>query len=128
MAQCHFITSKWSPVYGYNSKIIGKSNGQIFRKTIKGSLHLLRKPPAIAIDATAYEHEISKTHQYIEVFDTDTNNLYISSIENFNKHKGLLDRGHGRQYYLSLCHWQLTDQRPIAARQLVFSFGVGNGN
>jgi len=49
------ISGKRKPIRSYDGKVIGSSDGVVFRKTIKGSLHILRCPPAIAIDAYAYE-------------------------------------------------------------------------
>ena len=128
MVQLNIITKKWTPVRGHNNKIIGQSNGHTFKKNIQGSKHILRKPLAIAIDASTYEEQIAPTHRSIEVFDSESQKTYISSIVNFNKHKGILDRGHGKQYFLTLNHWQVTDLNQSVSHQLSFSFGVSGEN
>ena len=117
----YYYTTKWQPVMGYDGKIVGQSDGHVFKKKIKGSKHLLRKPPAIGIDAPAYEQEIAPTCERIEVFDMESNRLYVSTIENFQRNRGELDRGHGRQVYLILNRWQVTDLSPNAPRQLGFA-------
>lgn len=100
-------TSQCQPIRGYGGRIIGTSDGVVFRKTIKGSLHLLRCPPAIAIDAEAYDIEIAPSHQRIEVYDMEAGRTYSASIETFDSLKGELDRGFGRQYFVTLNHWHV---------------------
>lgn len=93
------------PIRSYDGKVIGSSDGIVFRKTIKGSLHILRCPPAIAIDAEAYEQEIKPTHERIEVMDTESDKVYTISVDSFERNKEELDRGHGRQVYARLRYW-----------------------
>jgi len=124
MVRCHCTT--WQPVRGYRGKAIGRSDGRTFRKTIKGSKHLLRSPRAIAIDAEAYDHEIALNCQYIEICDTESRTLYQSTVVDFDRYKGELNRGHGRQYYLRLSRWQITNLSSHTPRQLPLDLGVAN--
>jgi len=93
-------------IKAYDGKVIGVSDGITFRKTIRSSLHLLKHPPAIAIDALAYSEHIAPTHETIEVLDTDYDSLYSISIQSFERHKESLNRGHGEQVYVRLRYWK----------------------
>jgi len=124
MVHRHYNT--WQPIRGYQGRIIGQSDGHIFKKTIRGSGHLLRSPKAIAIDADVYDRDIALSHQQIEVYDAETEKLHQSSIENFNRHRGELDRGCGRQYYLTFSRWKTTNLSPDAPRQLSLDLGTMN--
>ncbi len=121
MVRHNYTTIEWQSIRGFDNKTIGKSNGRIFKKTIRGSIHLLRKPPAIAIDADAYDKHIAFSHQLLEIYDSETNRLYTSSTEDFNLHRIEFDRGHGKQYALAMNHWHVTDLNPDAPQQLTFN-------
>lgn len=108
--------SSGNPVKAYDGKVIGSSDGTTFRKRIRGSAHLLKHPPAIAIDAHAYHEHIAPTHESIEVVDTDTDTLYSISIPSFERHKEILNRGHGVQVYVRLGYWKCEHRKGV--RQL----------
>jgi hypothetical protein len=103
-------------IRAYDGKVIGTSDGTTFRKTIRGSLHLLRCPPAIAIDARAYSEQIAPTHERIEALDTESDKLYSISVESFERHKESLNYGYGEQVYVRLRYWQC--ELKNGARQL----------
>ena len=42
-------------IYGAQGKIRGIIENRVLRKEIRGRVHLLRKPPAIALDARMYD-------------------------------------------------------------------------
>ena len=86
-------------------KIIGHIDGNRFVKQVSGSRHMLRRPPAWAIDAEAYDSEIRPNATEIVVLDKETGLEYHCSVETFDRLKGGLDRGFGRQYMLTLNHW-----------------------
>jgi len=113
----HCNTSpKRRPIRAYDGRIIGFSDGVVFKKTVEGSKHLLKCPPAIAIDAVAYENDIAPTHERIEVKDVETDRLYSISIEAFERNKEEMDRGHGRQYFVRLRYWRCESRN--GAKQL----------
>jgi len=88
-------------------KIVGYLEGGKFIKQVVGSKHRLRLPPAWAIDAEAFEGEIKPNARGIVVIDRETGMEYHASVETFDKFKGELDRGFGRQYYLPLSYWEV---------------------
>ena len=87
-----------------DGRVIGYIDGGIFCKEVYGSIHMLRKPPAWAIDVEVWEW-IKLKVTWIMVTDKETNDIFFTKVETFDKHKRLLDRGHGRQYYMILDRW-----------------------
>ncbi|MBT4512822.1 MAG: hypothetical protein HOC20_11520 [Chloroflexi bacterium] len=102
----NYSTRSKQPIHSIDGKIIGRIDGNVLRKRIRGSKHILRTPKAIAIDANAFDREIAPTCKNIEVHDTESNEVYTSTIDNFSQYKMTLDRGHGRQYALPLRYWE----------------------
>ncbi|MFC1967851.1 hypothetical protein ACFLVX_00460, partial [Chloroflexota bacterium] len=89
-----------------DGKIIGTLDGNKFIKTVVGSRHRLRRPPAWALDAGAFDQEVRPNATEVIVIDKETGVEYHASVETFDQLKGELDRGFGRQYFLTLNHWQ----------------------
>ena len=78
-------------IYGAQGKIRGVIENRILRKAICGSVHLLRKPPAIALDARMYDRY--RPHfDALEITDTET--------RAFERWRFVIERGYGRQYAL----------------------------
>lgn len=90
-------------------KIIGYLKDHTFIKHVVGSKHMLRRPPAWAIDAEAFDREIKPNATEIVVIDKETGIEYGCPVEIFDRLKGELDRGFGRQYFLTLMtnHWRV---------------------
>jgi|TARA_Y100000310_G_scaffold64447_1_gene59969 hypothetical protein len=94
------------------NKVIGEiieipGDKVLFVKVVYGPRHRLRKPPAWSIDAQAYDKLIRPAVQGIRIEDKETSpvTVYQSSIANFDAHKGVIDRGYGRQYFMILDRW-----------------------
>lgn len=107
-----------------NGKVVGCFEQNKFIKEVYGSKHKLRYPPAWAIDAEAFDIEIKPNATEIVVIDKETGIKYHASVETFDRLKGELDRGWGRQYLLTLNHWQVEDN---GNRQPSFWDGESNG-
>jgi len=91
-------------IYGAQGKIRGVIENRILRKKICGSLHLLRKPPAIALDARMYDR-YRPYFDEIEITDTETGTVYRAGAPYFDKRRFVIERGYGKQYVLELKHW-----------------------
>ena len=98
-------------------KVIGEIKGEIFVKKVIGSKHRLQNPPAWAVDANAWDNQISPVCKYILIVDTEGQKNYWSTVDNFDKHKGLLDRGFDPQYFLALNRW--STEKPTAQPALI---------
>jgi hypothetical protein len=70
-----------------NGKVAGRVEDGVLVKPVRGSKHMLRRPPAWAIDAEAYDQvrtEIDK----VKVIDTETDTEYHASADVFDRFRG----------------------------------------
>ena len=104
------------------NKTYGILFGDTFRKTIKGSRHLLHKPAAICLDSDALDRAVAAGATRVEVVDTETGTTYSQTIAQVKRAGFVIDRGWGIQLALVLSAWQV--QRPGEAKQLAL-FGGG---
>ena len=100
--------------YSRNSELIkvgGKAVGCLqdnkFIKSVIGSKHRLRRPSAWAIDSNVFDERIKPNAAEIVIMDRETGKAYHCSVKAFDRLKGELDRGFGRQYFLTLSHWRI---------------------
>ena len=87
------------------NRTIGFIENGCFLKPVVGSKHQLREPPAWAIDAEAFDEWVKPNAREIIVTDTEAKIRYRVPVETFDRLKQELDRGFGRQYFLTLAHW-----------------------
>jgi len=88
-------------------RVIGYLEDHTFIKPVLGSKHRLRRPLAWAIDAEAFDREVKPNATKIVVRDRETGLEYHCLVEVFDRLKAELDRGFGRQYFLTLNHWEV---------------------
>ena len=86
-------------------RTIGFLENGCFLKPVVGSKHMLREPPAWAIDADAFDEGVKPNAKQIIVTDAEAKIRYRVSVETFDQLKQQLDRGFGRQYYLTRNYW-----------------------
>ena len=100
-------TSEVLAVRNKDGRVIGQIIGGVFSKTISDN-HLLRKPPAICIDAEPFDKLIRPAcHSIIvRVRDGAHRGEYRTPMINFCSYKGEIDRGFGRQYFMILERWE----------------------
>ena len=91
-------------IHGAQGKIRGVIENRVLRKEIRGRIHLLRKPPAIALDARMYDR-YRPYFDEIEITDADTGTVYRASARYFDRFREVIERGYGRQYALELKRW-----------------------
>ena len=119
------LPQKRNKVLKVGDKVVGYLEANKFIKPVISSKHQLRQPPAWAIDAEAFDREVKPNASEIIVIDKETGIEYHASVETFDRLKGELNRGFGRQYYLTLEHWQVEDN---GNRQLAFALQGGDGS
>ena len=73
-------------------------------RSIRGSKHLLRHPPAIAFDANAYER-LRPWFDDVRVEDRESGLAHLIPATEFDEHSNKLDRGFGLQFYVELDFW-----------------------
>lgn len=90
---------------------------RVLRRTIAGSKHLLRCPPAISFDAHAYVR-LRPCFDHIEVTDREGGLVYTIAAAEFDRLAERLDRGHGIQLFVRLEEWTV---EPLEGHQLALT-------
>lgn len=86
-------------------RIIGEVRNGVFVKHVRGSIHFLRKPEAIALDANSLKQAEMAGARSVKIIDTETKKVYQALIGTIRK-KGIpIDRGHGAQIALPINDW-----------------------
>jgi len=107
MVHIYCSTKQRRPVK-VNEKIIGTLEGNRFTKTVTGSKHMLRCPPAWCLSADMFEQEVKPYVTEIIIRDTESGLTYRVSTETFAEHCFEIQRGSfERQLGLPLNHWQV---------------------
>lgn len=90
------------------SRVVGEVSGGVFKKTVSGSVHFLRKPPAIALDVDSIRQAREYGAVGIQVTDRETGREYSCDLGHFDRHSFALNRGFGDQRALPLDRWVVT--------------------
>ena len=98
-----------TPIY-VGSKVVGKVEDNTFYKSIHGSRHLLRRPPAIAFDISSILDAESVGATYAKVTDLDSGHSYHAPIKKIIEKGFNLNRGFGDQIALLLSEWRRDDE------------------
>ncbi len=105
----------------------GVIRGVVWRKRVRASVHLLRKPrPAWALDVGDVEAARACGVETIEIFDAESETTYSCSLAHFMGHAQTFERGHGVQAALPLGFWRRAGETESAEaqdgpRQLAFA-------
>lgn len=97
-------TSKRNYIYS-GGKVVGRVENDTLHKTIRGSKHFLRKPPAIALDLAALDQAEQAGASRVEVVDVETGTRYRATIDHIREAGFQFDRGYGEQIGLELDGW-----------------------
>jgi hypothetical protein len=93
------------PVHAENGRVVGKVEGDTFYKSVKGSKHFLRVPPAIAFDVISLDDAEEAGAEKVVVTDQETGTVYKSTIQHIREHGEKFNRGFGDQIFLVLEGW-----------------------
>lgn len=96
----------------------------VLRKRVRGSVHFLRRPPAIAWDTVALEQARALGATRCEVRDVETGVVYVAPLDALDRYGFDLDRGHGLQRALPLDRWTVTEPGEPQAVQLALGLEV----
>lgn len=106
-----------TPIYvAGRDKPIGYVRGGCFRKTIQGSKHLLRVPPAVAFDLSTLDDAERAGAKTVEVTDSESGHVYSAPLALLREKGFKVARGFGSQWALTLIHWAVNGQ-PSEAEQ-----------
>ena len=86
----------------WKRKMVGMLDKRVFTRAISGNNGMLRTPKAWAIQADTFDKDLRGKCDRIVFLDTDTQKRYVTTFREFDEHKVVLDRGFGKQYYLTL--------------------------
>lgn len=103
--------------YTQSGKIAATLEGRTLRKRVRASVHMLRRPPAWAIDRSILEAARRDGAVVVEIFDTESRRVFTAPIVAFDLHGLGFNRGFGDQVALPLAHWRV---EAVNARQLEF--------
>lgn len=101
---------------GATGRVCAAIEGHVLRKTVRRSLHFLRKPPGIAFDVRILEEARAAGVLAVLVVESEQAHIYTASLGDFERWGVPLNRGYGAQLALPLEHWQV--RRPGDAVQL----------
>ncbi len=104
-------TQKTTPIYS-GARVIGKVTGDVFTKTITGSLHMLRQPPALAFDVSTLEDAERAGAVHVQVTDRETGKVYRAPLALVRSAGFPVNRGYGAQWALTLPYWSVDGQPP----------------
>jgi len=93
-------------IINVNGKKVGVVRVDIFYKTVLGSKHFLKKPPAIAFDIQSIDIAEEYGATKIAVLDMETNVIYSTTMWDLRDKGFEINRGHGRQIALLLSKWK----------------------
>ncbi len=114
------------PVYSTDGKrVIGTITGDTFTTKRAASKHMLRKPPAWAIDRAPLQRLASQGVTTVVVHDTEGRLVYTASIADFARHGFVIDRGYGVQAALKLGHWRIEVEGSDEFERAVTAFQLG---
>jgi hypothetical protein len=101
------------PIY-IAQRVIGVVAGATFHKTISGSKHMLRRPPAIAFERCTLRDAAAAGATCAAILDRETGTTYAISFETIDRHSFPVLRGHGDQVAVTLEHWSMNGATPVA--------------
>lgn len=85
-----------------------KLEGRTLSKTVKASEHMLRLPPAWAVQKSVLD-----AHQDVEtivITDSESGAVYSVSMGQLRVYSFPITRGHGEQIGLALAYWTVNDK------------------
>lgn len=109
-------TTEGVPIWAAG-KIVGEVRNGVFTKRVRGSVHMLRRPPGWALDVQSLDEAEAAGVQTVCIIDTETGKRYRATVAVLRSDRAFgLDRGFGRQIALPLDYWRVDD--PGGPKQL----------
>lgn len=103
-------------------QVVGEVRGRVFRKTVRSSNGMLRKPRGWALDVQSLHDAEAAGARLVELYDREMGLTYRAAIAKIWSDGFQFDRGYGRQIGLTLDGWQV--EVPGQANQMQL-FGAG---
>ena len=91
----------------YKTRHVGNVANGVFTKTVRGSKHFLRKPPAIAFSARTLCEARQHGAHTIVVTDSETGNRYTAPLKDVIENGRSIERGgFEQQIYWPMENWK----------------------
>jgi hypothetical protein len=87
-----------------DGKVVAKLENGVLTKSVVGSKHQLKHPPAWAVDKNIID---KFQFDRIQIYDKESQILYWQTKEIFLEKAQSMNRGFGAQYYLELPLWEV---------------------
>ena len=113
------------PIALNDGRIIGRIEGDTFIKPVIESKHMLKCPPAWAIQADLFDEKVKPCVKWLVIEGKESGKRWKTSVEYFDTYKKEMDRGFGRQYLMVLARWQVIEPKSNDTHQLQL-FGYVN--
>lgn len=104
-----------TPIHSASGRIVGCVRGGVLYKSVRGSLHFLRRPPGIAFDVASLEQAQGAGAEEVVVVDRETGRVYTADIAHIRRFGVLFNRGFGSQIVLPFRLWSASGDGPPAA-------------
>ena len=107
------LNNQVTPIYRADGRaIVGRVEGDTFKKRLRSTVHMLRRPPAWAADLDTLDQAQAAGATRVEIKDLDTGKVYAADLADFYRHGVRVTRGHGVQLALVLGRWSVNG-RPV---------------
>ena len=103
-------TTKPIPIFSKAGFVVGVVLGATFCKTVRGSVHMLRQPPAWCFDVSVLNAAERAGATEVDIFDSETGTHQLATIATIREHGFTFNRGHQEQVGLILAYWQTSPQ------------------
>ncbi len=110
-------TGRGAQVY-VGERVVGQVRGDVFQKAAYGSKHMLRRPPAWALDLRSLDEAERLGALSVSILDRESGLTYRASVNTIRRDGRLFNRGHGEQVWLALDRWVVTRPGEVRAQQL----------
>jgi hypothetical protein len=88
-------------------KVVGRVTHGVFEKSVIGSIHFLRKPPAISFDIDSLRQAERAGAYTLHIVDKETGKVYTTTMKKLLKRGFAFNRGFGKQIGLRLGEWDV---------------------
>lgn len=103
LVQC--IMGRHERLVHSRGQVVGYVQAGVFRKQVKGSCHILRKPSAWAFGIDSLDEAERLGAGRVELYDTETATTYEADLARIRTKGIAIDRGRGPQLALKLEEW-----------------------
>ena len=102
------VNQPGTPIYAQGC-VVGHVSGGTFYKTLRASVHFLKRPLAIAFDISTLFDAQEAGASKVEVTDAETGRVYVANIDDILRDGRRFNRGFGDQIYFLLSRWRSPD-------------------